>query len=230
MGEGILQLDQQATIALNGSDLIFWDNLMMTFTNTWSWTLLIIMLLYVVFHNNTVREGIAIMIAMALLIVVADRLCSGLVKPLVARWRPTQDPQIMYLMDVVDGYRGGRFGFFSGHACNTFTTATFLSLLFRHRALTLTMYLWSSLATFTRLYLGVHYLGDVMVGATVGILLAILFHYLLKKALKRMLTRSRLSTKGFTKSGYKISDMNLFLTIIFFNYIVLVAIAMAKGV
>ena len=73
MGEGILQLDQQATIALNGSDLIFWDNLMMTFTNTWSWTLLIIMLLYVVFHNNTVREGIAIMIAMALLIVVADR-------------------------------------------------------------------------------------------------------------------------------------------------------------
>ena len=227
----ILQLDQQATLALNGSDSLFWDNLMMAFTNTWAWTLLMITLLYVIFHNNSLREGIVILLTAGLLILVADRLCSGLVKPLVARWRPTQDPQIMYLLDVVDGYRGGRFGFFSGHACNTFCTATFLSLLFRYRPLSFTFFFWSSLATFTRLYLGVHYLGDVTVGAIIGILLGILFHYGMKRVLKTMsCSHGRRSLNGCTMSGYKLTDMNVFMAVIFLNYIIVLILSLTRGV
>ena len=91
-----------------------------------------------------------------------------IVKPLVARWRPTHDPEIGMLVDVVDGYRGGNYGFFSAHACNTFSIAVFFSLLMRFRPLVAAMILWSLTNCWTRLYLGVHYPGDITVGLIWG--------------------------------------------------------------
>ena len=96
------ELDHQLTLAINGSDSIFWDNLMYTVTDTFSWTLVIIALLIIIFKNNTWKEAVMIYVTIALLIVVADRICSGLVKPMVERWRPTQDPQ-----DVCVGFTVG---------------------------------------------------------------------------------------------------------------------------
>lgn len=225
----IQQLDQSITLALNGSDSLFWDNLMMCVTNTFSWSLIIIMLLVIFFRNNYVRDAFIILLTIGLMIFVADRLCSGLVKPMVARWRPTQDPEIMYLIDIVDGYRGGRFGFFSGHACNTFCMATFLSLLFRYKAVTFTLYFWSATTTFTRLYLGVHYFGDVIVGLIVGCLIGWGFYYLYDKVMQR-LQSSRLTSDQFTPTGYKKRDMNLFLAVVYFNYICVLLVSMIKGV
>ena len=225
----IQQLDQSITLALNGSDSLFWDNLMMCVTNTFSWSLIIIMLLVIFFRNNYVRDAFIILLTIVLMIFVADRLCSGLVKPMVARWRPTQDPEIMYLIDIVDGYRGGRFGFFSGHACNTFCMATFLSLLFRYKAVTFTLYFWSATTTFTRLYLGVHYFGDVTVGLIVGCLIGWGFYYLYDKVMQR-LQSSRLTSDQFTPTGYKKRDMNLFLAVVYFNYICVLLVSMIKGV
>ena len=181
-----LDIDRAITLALNGSDSLFWDNLMICVTNTFSWSLIIVMLLVIIFRNNYVRDGLIILLTIGLMIFVADRLCSGLVKPMVARWRPTQDPEIMYLIDVVEGYRGGRFGFFSGHACNTFCMATFLSLLFRYRAVTITLFFWSVTTTFTRLYLGVHYFGDVTVGLIVGIFIGWVFYKLYQLLMRRI--------------------------------------------
>ncbi|MCR4769315.1 MAG: phosphatase PAP2 family protein [Bacteroidaceae bacterium] len=225
----ILQFDQQATLALNGSESLFWDNLMITVTNTWSWSLVILAIIYIIFHNKNVKEGFIILLTIGLMIFVADRICSGLVKPTVARWRPTQDPQIMYLIDVVEGYRGGRFGFFSGHACNTFCMATFLALLFRNKVLTFTLYFWSITTTFTRLYLGVHYLGDVTVGLILGIGIGYLFHYILKQVQKRMNLRQRLSADGLTSSGFKKSDIHILVSIIFFNYNIVLIAAMMRS-
>ena len=99
----IIELDHQLTLALNGSDNLFWDNVMYTVTDTFSWSLVIVALLVIIFKNNSWKEALLIYVTIALLIIVADRICSGLVKPMVARWRPTQDPQLMYLLDVVRG-------------------------------------------------------------------------------------------------------------------------------
>ena len=225
----IQQLDQTITLALNGSNSLFWDNLMICVTNTFSWSLIIVMLLVVIFRNNYVRDGLIILLTIGLMIFVADRLCSGLVKPMVARWRPTQDPEIMFLVDIVEGYRGGRFGFFSGHACNTFCMATFLALLFRYKAVTVTLYFWSATTTFTRLYLGVHYFGDVTVGLIIGCLIGWGFYCLYDWVMKRLRT-SRLTSNQFTSTGYKKHDMNMFLTVVYFNYIIVLLVAMARGV
>lgn len=225
----MLELDQQLTLAINGSDSLFWDNVMYTYTNTFSWSVVIIVLLVIIFKNNSPKEALLVYLSMALLIFVADRLCSGLVKPMVERWRPTQDPQIMYLVDVVRGYRGGRFGFFSGHACNTFCIATFLSLLFRCRKVTLALFFWCITTTFTRLYLGVHYLGDISVGLLVGISLGTLFYYGMEYVHKRINTK-RFISEQFTSSGYMISDMDTFLTVIFLNYICVTIFAVSLGI
>ncbi len=223
------ELDHRLTLAINGSDSLFWDNVMYTVTDTLSWTLVMVGLLVVLFKNNTWKEALLILLTLGVLITVADQLCSGFCKPYVARWRPTQDPQLMYMLDVVRGYRGGRFGFFSGHACNTFCVATFLALLFRSGKVTAALFFWCTTTTFTRLYLGVHYLGDILVGLTVGTLLGLLFHFLLTRLQKRF-AAPRLISEQFTSSGYLKSDMELLLAVIFLNYLGVIIFALARGI
>lgn len=225
----INQLDHTLTLLINGSDNIFWDNVMYTVTNTFSWSMVIVALLVIIFKNNSIKNTLIILLTIALLIFVADRICSGLVKPMVARWRPAQDPQLMYMVDVVRGYRGGRFGFFSGHACNTMCMAVFLSMLFRSAKVTLVLIFWSLTTTFTRLYLGVHYLGDVCVGWCVGVILGLLFYYLMRRFQRGDNRRSYISEQ-FTSTGYLKSDMDSFLTIIFFNYVCVIIFAMTLGI
>jgi len=99
---------------------------------------------------------------------LAGTIDDTIVKPLVARWRPTHDPQIGALVDVVNGYRGGNYGFFSAHAANTFSIALFFSLLMRPRRGVCFMVAWSLINCWTRLYLGVHYPGDITVGLLWG--------------------------------------------------------------
>lgn len=226
----LIHLDQQVTLSINGSESLFWDNVMYTVTNTFSWTLVIIALFWVIFKNNKLKEALLVVLFMALLITVADRICSGWVKPTVARWRPTQDPQLMYMVDVVRGYRGGRFGFFSGHACNTMCMAVFLSCLFRYWQLTLTLLFWSLSTTFTRIYLGVHYVGDVLVGWSVGIVLALVFYFIYLKVYKVYMNSSRLISDQFTSSGYLIPDLDVLLTVIFVNYILVMIFSMTLGI
>lgn len=223
------ELDHQLTLAINGSDSLFWDNVMYTVTDTFSWSLVILALLIIIFKNNSWKEALMIYITLALLIFVADRICSGLVKPMVARWRPTQDPELMYMIDVVRGYRGGRFGFFSGHACNTMCVAVFLSWLFRSPKVIATLLFWSFTTTFTRLYLGVHYLGDICVGWTVGAFLGTAFYFLMEHVHKKI-GMKRLISEQFTSTGYLKSDMDTFMTVVFFNYIGVLIVALTLGI
>lgn len=225
----ITDIDQSITLSLNGSESLFCDNLMIIVTNTFSWSLLIIMLLYIIFKNNSTKDAFIILLTIGLMIFVADRICSGFVKPAVARWRPTQDPNIMYLVDTVRNYRGGRYGFFSGHACNTMCVAMFLSYLFRSRKLSFFLFFWSISTTFTRLYLGVHYFGDVLVGWTVGGLIGFLF-YKLYYRLFDVKNQSHRITEQYTETGYNKSEIDTFIAVILFNYILLVLISLTIGI
>ena len=74
------------------------------------------------------------------------------------------------LVDVVRGYRGGKYGFVSSHAANAFGVVTFLSLLFRRKSLTLGLLFWAFLHSYTRIYLGVHFPGDIVCGGLLGAL------------------------------------------------------------
>jgi undecaprenyl-diphosphatase len=167
--EEIIQFDKQLLLMVNGSDSLYLDYLILTLTNALTWIPLYASLLYVVIKTNlNVREVFLILLAAGLCVLLAGTVDDEIVKPLVARWRPTHDPQIGSLVDVVNGYRGGNYGFFSAHAANTFSLAVFFSLLMRQRLLTIFLVGWSLINCYTRLYLGVHYPGDITVGLLWG--------------------------------------------------------------
>ena len=176
----IISLDQSLLLQLNGSHSLFGDEVMMLVTSTWVSVPMFAVFLYVIARTGTPRYFLATLLAIALTILVCDQVASGICKPLFQRFRPTQDPSIMYLVDIVDGYRGGRYGFISSHASNTFGLCVFLSLLIRHRGLSLLLLVWASLSTYSRIYLGVHYPGDILGGITVGVITGVLMYKLYK--------------------------------------------------
>ena len=167
--EEIIQFDKHLLLMVNGSDSLFLDSLILTLTNAQTWIPLYVGLLYMVIRSNpTVRDVVLILAAAGCCVLLAGAVDDGLVKPTVARWRPTHDPEIGSLVDVVNNYRGGNYGFFSAHAANTFSIAVFFSLLVRQRLLTIFLVCWSLINCYTRLYLGVHYPGDILVGLCWG--------------------------------------------------------------
>lgn len=167
--EEIIQFDKHLLLMVNGSDSLFLDSLILTLTNAVTWIPLYVGLLYMVIRSNpTVRDVVLILAAAGCCVLLAGAVDDGLVKPTVARWRPTHDPEIGSLVDVVNNYRGGNYGFFSAHAANTFSIAVFFSLLVRQRLLTIFLVCWSLINCYTRLYLGVHYPGDILVGLCWG--------------------------------------------------------------
>lgn len=169
--ETLIQFDKQLLLLLNGSDSLFLDGLVMTLTTAATWIPLYVALFYVVLRNNeSVVRILLILAAAGLCVLLAGSVDDMLVKPLVARWRPGHDPEIGLLVDTVNGYRGGKYGFFSAHASNTFSIAVFFSLLLRDRKLTVALVLWSLVNCWTRMYLGVHYPGDITVGLLWGAL------------------------------------------------------------
>ncbi len=167
--EEIIQFDKHLLLMLNGSDSVFIDSLMMTLTNAKTWIPMYIALFYIVLRNSlNAKEVLFVMAAAGLCVLFAGTVDDTLVKPLVARWRPTHDPEIGMLIDTVDGYRGGNYGFFSAHAANTFSIAMFFSLLLRNKIFTIAVVCWSLTNCWTRMYLGVHYPGDILVGLLWG--------------------------------------------------------------
>ena len=170
--EEIIQFDKQLLLMVNGSDSVFLDYVVMTLTNARTWIPLYLGLFYVVVmtHKPNWREILLVLAASGLCVLLAGTVDDEIVKPLVARWRPTHDPEIGSLVDVVDGYRGGNYGFFSAHASNTFSIALFFSLLMRHKLFVAFMVSWSLVNCWTRMYLGVHYPGDITVGLLWGAL------------------------------------------------------------
>ena len=167
--EELIHFDKELLLWFNGSDSLVMDSVIMTLTTATTWIPMYLALFYVVLKSNsTVREILLVLACAAACVLLAGTIDDTIVKPLVARWRPGRDPEIGMLVDTVDGYRGGNYGFFSAHAANTFSIAIFMSLLMRQRLLTIFLVGWSLLNCYTRLYLGVHYPGDITVGLIWG--------------------------------------------------------------
>ena len=168
MLEFITNIDTQLTLFLNGSDSVMLDTIAVTATKTGTWIPLGIVLLYVLMRMKNWKNALLVILCVAIAITLADQMASGIFKPLVARLRPSHTPELQGVIDLVGDYRGGRYGFFSSHAANTCAVAVFLSLLFRKRVFTVAICSWAMVNSWTRLYLGVHYVGDITVGLIWG--------------------------------------------------------------
>ena len=171
-----LPLEKDLFFALNGSDSVILDNAIWTYTGVLTWVPMVLFILYILFKKQKLSEAFLVLGTIVLLVVLTDQLSSSFFKPLFKRFRPTHHPDYMNLVDVVKGYRGGRYGFISGHATNSFGIAVFLSLLFRNKLVTIFMLFWAILNSYARIYLGVHFISDIVVGIIFGSLTGLLVY------------------------------------------------------
>ncbi len=217
-----IDFDKELLLKLNGSDSLFWDGFMWIATSTYIWIPVAVALLYVLFKNNKIKEAFLIIGLLAIVITLADQISSGFCKPFFARFRPTQDPEIMYLTDIVNGYRGGKYGFISSHAANTFAVAVFLSLVIKSWSLGFVLFIWAALNAYSRIYLGVHYPGDILFGTLVGVGVGVLIYMLYSYLQRRFFYQPHYISDQYTTSGYLKSDVNLLHTVMLLTFFVII--------
>lgn len=169
MIDQLIEWDKQFLIFLNSFHTPWLDPVMLLITKTFFWLPLYAFLIFLMFKNFK-REAWFILIGAALTVLLCDQITSTFMKPYFARLRPSQDPTMVGLLHHVDNYKGGLYGFASGHAANTLGTALLVWLTLRpvYRWAWL-IFVWAVLMTYTRIYLGVHFPGDIIVGGSIGL-------------------------------------------------------------
>lgn len=214
----LLPLERDLFFMLNGSDSVILDNAMWAYTGILTWVPMILFILYIVFRNQKLIEALLVLVSIIILVILTDQLSSSVFKPFFKRFRPTHHPDFSVLVDIVRGYRGGQYGFMSGHATNSFGLAVFLSLLFKNKFVTMFMVFWAVLNSYSRIYLGVHFISDIIVGAFFGSFIGLLVYEIYIRIRVKFL---KISIIEKSKSIYSKRDGNI-LAIGMISYIALV--------
>lgn len=175
MLEFLIDIDQSLMVALNGMHSAYMDTFMMLFSGRWVWVPMYAAIFAAVLWRYGWRRGLLLSLAVGLAVTIADQTCATLLRPLVERLRPANlDNPLSAMIHIVDGYRGGQYGFPSCHAANTFALAAAVAILLQRRGVVAFVYAWALVTCYSRVYLGVHYPGDLLVGAIVGTAAALL--------------------------------------------------------
>lgn len=180
-------IDARLLLIVNGAHSPFFDSVMWCISGRWIWVPFYAVLAYLLFRLMSWKRASICLVTIGLIILAADQTCATLIRPEIGRLRPANlNNPLSSFVHVVNGYRGGRYGFPSCHAANTFALAVFMSLVIRHKWFTVMMFSWAFIVSYSRMYLGVHYFGDLFCGATIGSLFAVLFYYLQNYLFKRL--------------------------------------------
>lgn len=180
-------IDARLLLIVNGAHSPFFDSVMWCISGRWIWVPFYVVLAYLLFRRMSWKRASICLVTIGLIILAADQTCATLIRPEIGRLRPANlNNPLSSFVHVVNGYRGGRYGFPSCHAANTFALAVFMSLVIRHKWFTVMMFSWAFIVSYSRMYLGVHYFGDLFCGATIGSLFAVLFYYLQNYLFKRL--------------------------------------------
>lgn len=179
-------IDMQIFLFFNGFHSDFWDYFMLIFSDRFVWVPFYASFLFVMVRNFPIKVVLTTLIVITLIIALCDQTASGLLKPMIGRLRPSNpDNPISPMVLIVQGYRGGAYGFPSSHAANAWSMAFFARYLVRRSKLTLFLCLWAFITCYSRMYLGVHYFGDVLVGTIIGFIYATLCYYIFQHFLRK---------------------------------------------
>jgi undecaprenyl-diphosphatase len=178
MTGGLEMLDRQITLALNGFGGAFTDAVMPWISNKFVMVPLYILLLWYIWSRLGWKKTLIILLVAVLSVVVTDQ-TANLVKNSVQRFRPCWDDYMVQNGLKILEKKGGRYGFFSAHAATCAGIATSVLYLFRkwgggrkERLLAALLVVWVAVVSISRVYVGKHFVGDILVGAAAGIIIA----------------------------------------------------------
>ena len=180
IGQTLVGADKTATLWINSFHTPFTDSVWLFFSNKWVWAVLYAFILFFLFRRLGWKRALVAVAAIVLTIVCCDQ-GANLFKNWICRLRPTHDAWMLSNGLHIPGDAGGLYGFFSGHAANSFGFAAATLGIFRsdvrrsYKAYGWAIFLWAFLVSLSRIFLGRHFLGDILVGAAVGLLLGWLF-------------------------------------------------------
>ncbi|MBK3519707.1 phosphatase PAP2 family protein [Carboxylicivirga marina] len=200
--QSLIELDTELLFFLNSFHNGFWDNFFWMFTSKEVWLPLYLTLAYVIFKNHGLK-GLVTILSIGLLIVLCDQISTNVFKQGFERLRPSRDEDLQFLVHLINGKRGGMYGFVSSHSTNSFGLAIFTSLLFRNRTYSIFIFSWAAINAYSRVYMGVHYPGDIIGGMLLGLILGRIVYGIYLRVLPRFVVISH-HNKRLLKSG--ISD------------------------
>lgn len=195
MIEYLDKIDRSIFLFLNGIHSPFWDKVMFWISGDTSWIFLyIIMLIGLAVKYRW--KMIFIVIAISLTITASDQFSVHFFKEVFERLRPCHNLEISELVHLVNNHCGGKFGFVSSHAANTFALAMLTSGLFRNKYFTWFIFMWAAIVSYSRIYLGVHYPGDIIGGALLGVFIGWLMLFLFNVFNKKVVSRIHFFNKN----------------------------------
>lgn len=176
----LVSIDTSVLLAINGYHTAFLDHFMMLISGKLIWAFFYVTLLFAAWRSFGWRGAVIVLVSAGLLILLCDQVCAHVIRPWVARMRPSNvHNPIEPMVQLVNGYRaGGGYTFPSCHASNTFGLAVLIALFFKKHWISVTMVTWSVVVCFSRVYLGVHYPLDILCGMAIGAMFAYMVYRL----------------------------------------------------
>ena len=187
MIQEIIDFDKVIFLYLNSLGSKSFDFFWLVITNKFLNFFIYFSLLFAVFKRYGRTKTFNVFLLAVILIVIVDQ-ATNFSKFFFGRLRPCHDEHISLLSRLVTSHCGGKFSFFSAHASNSFALATFFSFIFKKlKILRILIVFLALLIAYSRIYIGVHYPLDVIIGGLFGMFFSITYIYFINKYLKNKL-------------------------------------------
>lgn len=169
-------LDHSLFIFLNRHQTPFWDTVMFWISDKYVWfPFYLLLIIYIIYKFK--KKSWILVPCIGLSVAATDFISSAIFKPWIGRLRPCHDASLADVITIVNNHCGGTFGFMSSHAANSFVLAMILTITLdkSHRIFKIFTFLWALTISYSRVYLGVHFPGDILAGALLGMLSGYVF-------------------------------------------------------